>query len=296
MLGAGCGCKQGSSRGSPTCPSQASSPPPMKRPDVSLDLLYAAAGEVARIRMMEESAGLYHNKGGIWSAPPRKTSPIPVGPKNPKQSLGPFGTNQPQLSYQQLQVAQVSFTSSVFLVFSEYILFGRFIDFFFVEMQFQRLKQQQMIKQVQGQGVLGNGKGGFRQFPLNQSHQQMTENRARNGTLNLPNSAWPTLQQSQQQQQHQPNSGSAMRAVFLGNPGPKRECAGTGVFLPRRVGTQTETRKKPGIYLFLAFFVKFTLFMLLGFHLLCYSNTISDLFDVSIQVVQLSCQTEWSRL
>ncbi|XP_049407150.1 uncharacterized protein LOC125870697 [Solanum stenotomum] len=214
VLGA---CKQGSSRGSPTCPSQASSPPPMNRPDVSLDLLYAAAGEVARIRMMEESAGLYHNKGGIWSAPPRKTSPVPVGPKNPKQSLGPFNTNQPQLSYQQLQVAQ-----------------------------FQRLKQQQMIKQVQGQGVLGNGKGGFRQIPLNQSHQQMTENRARNGvqgTLNLPNSAWPTLQQSQQQQ---PNSGSGMRAVFLGNPGPKRECAGTGVFLPRRVGTQTETRKKPG--------------------------------------------------
>ena len=129
-------------------------------------------------------------------------------------------------------------------------------------MQFQRLKQQQMIKQVQGQGVLGNGKGGFRQFPLNQSHQQMTENRARNGTLNLPNSAWPTLQQSQQQQ---PNSGSAMRAVFLGNPGPKRECAGTGVFLPRRVGTQTETRKKPGIYLFLSFFLNFTLFMLWGF-------------------------------
>ncbi|XP_055812539.1 uncharacterized protein LOC129882317 [Solanum dulcamara] len=216
VLVAGCGCKQGSSRGSPNCPSQASSPPPMNRPDVSLDLLYAAAGEVARIRMIEESAGLYHNKGGIWSAPP-----VTVGPKNPKHNLGLFNTNQPQLSYQQLQVAQ-----------------------------FQRLKQQQMVKQVQGQGVLGNGKGGFRQFPLNQSHQQLAENRARNGvkgTLNLPNSAWPTLQQSQQlQQQQQPHSGSGMRAVFLGNPGPKRECAGTGVFLPRRVGTQTETRKKPG--------------------------------------------------
>lgn len=218
VLGAACGCKQGSSRGSPNCLSQASSPPPMSRPDVSLDLLYAAAGEVARIRMMEESAGLYHNKGGIWSAPPRKTSPVPVGPKNPNHNLGPFSTNQPQLTYQQLQVAQ-----------------------------FQRLKQQQMLTQGQGQGVLGNGKGRFRQFSLNQSHQQMAENRARNGVkgaLNLPISAWPTLQQSQQQQQ--PNSGSGMRAVFLGNPGPKRECAGTGVFLPRRVGAQSETRKKPG--------------------------------------------------
>ncbi|CAN4106039.1 unnamed protein product [Withania somnifera] len=208
-----CGCKQGSSRGSPTCPSQASSPPPMIRPDVSLDLLYAAAGEVERIRMLEESAGLYHNKGGgIWSAPPRKTSPVPVGSQNPKQNLGLFSTNQAQISYQQLQVAQ-----------------------------FQRLKQQLMMKQ---------GQGGYRQFSLNQNHQQMAENRARNGVkgaLNLPNSAWPTLQQSQQQQQQpQPNHGSGMRAVFLGNPGPKRECAGTGVFLPRRVGTQTETRKKPG--------------------------------------------------
>lgn len=220
VLGAACGCKLGSSRGSPNCLSQASSPPPMNRPDVSLDLLYAAAGEVARIRMMEESAGLYHNKGGIWSAPPRKTSPVPVGPKNPKHNLGLFSTNQSQLNYQQLQVAQ-----------------------------FQRLKQQQMIKQVQEQAVLGNVKGGFRQFPLNQSNQQMAENRVRNGvkgTLNLPISAWPTLQQSQKQQQQQPNSGSGMRAVFLGNPVPKRDRAGTGVFLPRRVGTQTETRKKPG--------------------------------------------------
>lgn len=217
VLGAWCGCKQGSSRGSPNCPSQASSPPPMNRPDVSLDLLYAAAGEVARIRMIDDTAGLYHNKAGIWSLPPRKTSPVPVGPNNPKHNLGPFSTNQPQLSYQQLQVAQ-----------------------------FQRLKQQQMIKQ--GQGVLGNGKAGFSQFSLNQNHQQIFENRTRNGakgTLNLPNSAWPTLQQSQQLQP-QPNAGSGMRGVFLGNPGPKRECAGTGVFLPRRVGTQTETRKKPG--------------------------------------------------
>lgn len=115
-------------------------------------------------------------------------------------------------------------------------MFGRLL-ILALEMQFQRLKQQQMMKQ-----------GGYRQFPVNQN-QQVAENRARNGVngslMNLPNSSWPTLQQSQSQQQ-QPNTGSGMRAVFLGNPGPKRECAGTGVFLPRRIGTQTETRKKPG--------------------------------------------------
>lgn len=101
--------------------------------------------------------------------------------------------------------------------------------------------------------MIKQGQGGYRQFSLNQSHQQMLENRARNGVkgaLNLPNSAWPTLQQSTQQQHQQPHHGSGMRAVFLGNPGgPKRECAGTGVFLPRRVGTQTESRKKPGKFI-----------------------------------------------
>lgn len=41
-----------------------------------------------------------------------------------------------------------------------------------------------------------------------------------------------------------------MRAVFLGNPNGKRECAGTGVFLPRRVGNFSEPRKKSGWYPF----------------------------------------------
>ncbi|KAI7995377.1 hypothetical protein LOK49_LG11G01876 [Camellia lanceoleosa] len=35
-----------------------------------------------------------------------------------------------------------------------------------------------------------------------------------------------------------------MRAVFLGNTGSKREYAGTRVFLPRPIGSPTETRKK----------------------------------------------------
>lgn len=64
-------------------------------------------------------------------------------------------------------------------------------------------------------------------------------------------SAWPTLQQSYHQQKQppapsKPHHGSGMRTVVLGNPGPKRECAGTGVFIPRRAGTQAETRKKSG--------------------------------------------------
>lgn len=49
-----------------------------------------------------------------------------------------------------------------------------------------------------------------------------------------------------QTQQQQPQPGSGMRAVFLAGPGARRESAGTGVFLPRRVGTPTESLKKPG--------------------------------------------------
>ncbi|XP_076959932.1 uncharacterized protein LOC143636150 [Bidens hawaiensis] len=37
-----------------------------------------------------------------------------------------------------------------------------------------------------------------------------------------------------------------MRAVFLGNPNTKRECTGTGVFLPRQIGAPIEPRKKRG--------------------------------------------------
>ena len=100
------------------------------------------------------------------------------------------------------------------------------------------MKQQQAMKQQQQANNLRWG----------QQQQMGYQNRGRtvnNGRpLGLSQSAWPTLQQSQQPQQQ---AGSGMRAVFLGNPGAKRECSGTGVFLPRRVGTATETLKRPGL-------------------------------------------------
>ncbi|KAL4557990.1 hypothetical protein LXL04_036186 [Taraxacum kok-saghyz] len=97
----------------------------------------------------------------------------------------------------------------------------------------QQLKQQQHHQQQQQQ---------YRQF--------MPPTRGSTGGGNmkpvaLPLSSWPTLQQSQQQNQ-QPPPGSGMRAVFLGNPTTKRECTGTGVFLPRQIGAPTEPRKKRG--------------------------------------------------
>lgn len=71
----------------------------MNQRDMAFDQFYAAAGEVARIRMMEEVTGLYQTKPGLW-ATAEKTNRVSVAPKY---------SNQPSLSYQQLQIAQVSF-------------------------------------------------------------------------------------------------------------------------------------------------------------------------------------------
>lgn len=45
-----------------------------------------------------------------------------------------------------------------------------------------------------------------------------------------------------------PPQGSGTRTLFLGAQGGKRECAGTGVFLPRHTSSQSEERRKPGSY------------------------------------------------
>ncbi|KAG2592963.1 hypothetical protein PVAP13_5NG609338 [Panicum virgatum] len=54
-------------------------------------------------------------------------------------------------------------------------------------------------------------------------------------------SAWPPLQKPQQP----PASAAGMRALFLAPRGAKRECAGTGVFIPRQAGALAEPKKKP---------------------------------------------------
>lgn len=83
-------------------------------------------------------------------------------------------------------------------------------------------------------------------YQQRQSNNQLVPNRGRNNRpLGLSASAWPSLQHAkqlqlqQQQNQQQYGSSNGMRAVFLG--GVRRECAGTGVFLPR----PAESRKKP---------------------------------------------------
>ncbi|KAL2485167.1 hypothetical protein Adt_29923 [Abeliophyllum distichum] len=205
------GSKFGSSRGSPNSVSLVSSPPGVNRNAAAdYDMLYEAAGEVAMMRLIEEATGFYSGNrgvGGVFGAP-KKHNPISVPLENPKHGSGFYPNQATQHFYRQLQATQ-----------------------------FQQLKQQQMMKQQQqGSGVWGQGQG-------QGAYLQMVPNVSRNGgerSQGLSTAAWPTLQQSQRQ------PGTGMRAMFLGDPGTKRERAGTGVFLPRRFGAPTETRKKPG--------------------------------------------------
>jgi len=269
-VGSGCGCGQGSSRGSPS----GSSPP------ATWDLLYAAAGEVERMRMNNEEGCGFNNQSRGLLGPPRKPSPVSIPLKNPNSDVSLYQQQQ-SLSYQKLQASQVI---SQTLPYCDFFLHQEkedplslitnwglcFVCFLF---KFQQLKvQQQMMQQQlqQQQSVWGGkNKGTGVLFPQQpQQTHPVVQNRGRNltsvsrGPLGLSASAWPPLRNSAQPQpqpQQHSNSlgGSGMRAVFLGNPGGKKECAGTGVFLPRQIGARTESRKKPGLSQFALCLLKF---------------------------------------
>lgn len=88
---------------------------------------------------------------------------------------------------------------------------------------------------------------------VHQNHRMIQNNGCRNKRpLGLSTSAWPPLQQASKPQNQQ--NGSGTRTLVLGTQGqgvgPKRGCAGTGVFLPRPTGNQPiTTRKKLGVSL-----------------------------------------------
>lgn len=151
-----------------------------------------------------------------------------------------------------------------------------------------------MMKQQQGSSVWGGPQQQTQSKP-NGLYQvggvnRLTRSNSNNGRpLGLSASAWPPLQHATTQQQQQQN-GSGMRAVFLGAPSAKRECAGTGVFLPRRVNTPTEPRKKSGDYIFSPFCSNFKSIYLFS------PESLTMVSFLYLQRVRLFCfQPKWCR-
>lgn len=209
-LASACGCE---SRGSlnEAHSGVSSPPPPLSPPSTSTwDLLNAAADQVANMRKMSRNNSI-EEEYKFFHGRPGGLLNTPRKPSfvNPSAE---FFLNE-AVSQKQLQ--------------------------------FQQPRQQQMMKQ-QSSTIWGNNNTSAKLAGwYQQNHQTAVQNRARNQNgrpLRLSPSAWPSLQQQKQESQQ---NGSGMRAVFLGNPLGKRECTGTGVFLPRQTRPQPETGRKP---------------------------------------------------
>ncbi|PIA54535.1 hypothetical protein AQUCO_00900827v1 [Aquilegia coerulea] len=208
-LGSWSGRSSGSSRGSPNGPSQVSSPPstPFSSEDDALNLLYAAAGQVVRMKLNDETT--YGR--GFLGVPQKKPNSISV-PVAKKSNVG-FYSNE-ALIQQQLQANH------------------------FYQLN---LKQQQQQQQQQCSAAWGRQTKSTQSVTQHQQQVQSSVGRTTglgNGrcsrTLGLPPNAWPPLQQQNQ-------SGSGMRAVFLNGSGARRESSGTGVFIPLRNGIASES-------------------------------------------------------
>ncbi|XP_038992134.1 uncharacterized protein LOC120115498 [Hibiscus syriacus] len=102
-------------------------------------------------------------------------------------------------------------------------------------------KAQNQTNQFNGRQV----KASNWQAQVQQQQQQQIQGRIRNNVVVLPQSSWPPLQVQSQPKQPQNHPGSCMRPMFIhGSGGVKRECAGTGVFIPRRYNTSTTTEPR----------------------------------------------------
>ncbi|XP_050117074.1 uncharacterized protein LOC126594518 [Malus sylvestris] len=205
-----------SSNGSPTGPSsQVPSPPttPFGAQDDTWELIYAAAGQVARLKMTNSFGGATEFSGNHGRRGLMGPSRIPSPPQHSAPGLCP---NQ-------------SFP------------------------QFHHVRQANQVNHLPWSAQP-------QQQP--QQHHQQIQTRGRNTAgyercghgVNLPQSAWPPLQVQHQHQHHHQNqqpqhhNNAAVRPVLPNGSNIKRECAGTGVFLPRRYTNPAppEPRKKAG--------------------------------------------------
>ncbi|XP_006654494.1 splicing factor 1 [Oryza brachyantha] len=201
--------------------SQVSSPPssPLEqKPADPWDMLYEAAGQVARMRVAN-SIPVPNNPYGFpanggFAAPARKASPPPPVPPPATATKVPPGAYYHPLAHlltqRQIQAAQ-----------------------------FHLLKQQQLLKLQRDQHLAAAAAWGARQ-----NAAAKTAGCGVTAPIDMSPAAWPPLQK---QQHHAPAPApGGMRAVFLAPPGAKRERNGTGVFLPRPAGSPAEPKKKTG--------------------------------------------------
>ncbi|KAF3433583.1 hypothetical protein FNV43_RR24685 [Rhamnella rubrinervis] len=216
-IGNWCGRSTISSDGSPNGPSQVPSPPttPFGANNDTWDLIYEAAGQVARLKINAEETKFSNHGKGLLGSP---VSPNPSA-RNPNSGL---------------------YTSQILNQNPA---------------RLQPVRPDQAVKSQCSGAWGRRVKAGWlsQQQSQQQYHQQQIRNRGRNTgyesgrserPLNLPQSgAW----RPQQVPPPQHNNDTAMRAVLLGGAGVKRESAGTGVFLPRRYGNPPESRKKTGV-------------------------------------------------
>ncbi|XP_061343573.1 uncharacterized protein LOC133289602 [Gastrolobium bilobum] len=204
----------GSGDGSPNGSSRVPSPTPFSAADDNWDVIYAAAGQVARLKMNRDASKFdFQNRGLLGGG----VLPPPIAAENLAAAL-----------FANQSLSQV---------------------------QYQRLRQEQVLKQQCGSVWGRQGKASWSTQQQQQQQQQQVQNRVRefgyeyesvNSTRPLPQSAWHhPLQVKPQNQQILPHGGSGSRPVSQGGSGVKRGCAGTGVFLPRQYGAPPpESRKK----------------------------------------------------
>ncbi|XP_015869919.2 uncharacterized protein LOC107407188 [Ziziphus jujuba] len=214
-IGSWCARSTISSDGSPNGPSQVPSPPttPFGARNDTWDLIYEAAGQVARLKMTDEETK-FSNRGKGLLGPHGSPNPSVPCVRNPNSGL--YKNNNQGFSQNLARLQQVR--------------------------PDQALKSQCSAAWVR---EVKNGWAHNHNHNHHNQNQQQIRNRGRNigheRAMNLPHSVWRP--QQIQQPQH---TDTAMRAVLLGGSGVKRECSGTGVFLPRKYGNPPESRKKTG--------------------------------------------------
>ncbi|CAN6481110.1 unnamed protein product [Victoria cruziana] len=174
------------------------------------DCLCAVGGQVASTKMGDEEVSC-QGRGLIRS--PRKPSPVVV--------LGKPGVQ-----------AKTANSSGVLL---QRCWGGNHSDYAALSVQLEMLKQHRRQQQQQG-------------WARQEKVQQLQQVNSRLKGRNIGQRGHPSVLSSCAWSPTQGHSSStSMRAVFLiNNSGPKRECSGTGVFLPKGTGNPADFKKKTG--------------------------------------------------